>query len=286
MFGFELVGAFVAQRLMQSDEIVGPVDLFPEAPPQPPAQAVEGGGVRTGTVNGGGGFRRRGGLDVDSIMARPSENPLDQGGTLFAGASVNADPVVAEGIADAADFASSFATFGLYDLHAWWTGEHGFTGRALTDSEKLWAGFGAGSAFIPLDELARLARYLKNGFKAAPAVARNVDNVLRHADEFSEGARVGAPKTLFSGRVNPFDLELTHGINSRSKSFRNLKADIAKNGIKEPIKFVEHNGKRYVVDGHHRLRAAKELGLKDVPVEEVVLPFKGYKGIDDLNFTR
>jgi len=77
-------------------------------------------------------------------------------------------------------------------------------------------------------------------------------------------------------------LNTTHKINTRSKYFRKLKADIKANGIQEPIKVVEHNGQQFVVDGHHRLRAAKELGLKDVPIQKVELPFKGYKSIEDL----
>ena len=39
----------------------------------------------------------------------------------------------------------------------------------------------------------------------------------------------------------------------------------------------DDNEQRFVVNGHHRLRAAKELGLKEVPVQQVELPFAGYK---------
>ena len=58
--------------------------------------------------------------------------------------------------------------------------------------------------------------------------------------------------------------------------------DIKVNGIQEPIKYVEHNGQMYVVDGHHRLLAAKRLGITEVPIERVDLPYAGYKTIDDL----
>lgn len=44
-----------------------------------------------------------------------------------------------------------------------------------------------------------------------------------------------------------------------------LKDQIRKNGIMESIKFVEHNGSKYVVDGHNRLIIAKELGIDNVP---------------------
>ena len=65
-----------------------------------------------------------------------------------------------------------------------------------------------------------------------------------------------------------------------------LVRDIKANGMQQPIQFVEHNGTRYVVNGHHRLAAAKRLGLKEVPVEEVTLPFGGYKTPADLQYGR
>ena len=58
-----------------------------------------------------------------------------------------------------------------------------------------------------------------------------------------------------------------------------LMDDIKMNGIQEPIKYVEYNGQMYVVDGHHRLLA---VGLTEVPIEKVDLPYAGYNTIDDL----
>ena len=58
--------------------------------------------------------------------------------------------------------------------------------------------------------------------------------------------------------------------------------DIKNNGISETIKYVEYNGKKYVVDGHHRLIAAKKLGIKEIPIEKVDLPYAGYRTVDDL----
>jgi RHS repeat-associated protein len=86
-------------------------------------------------------------------------------------------------------------------------------------------------------------------------------------------------------RLGLYELEITQGLTKSKTAFLKLKANIKANGIHEPIKFVEHNGKRYVVDGHHRLRAAKELGMKDVPVEQVNLPYLGYKTVDDLIYS-
>ncbi len=79
-----------------------------------------------------------------------------------------------------------------------------------------------------------------------------------------------------------FKLTPTHALTKSKRAFAELKADIAKNGVKDPIKYVEHNGQQYIVDGHHRARAAKELGIKEVPGEQVQLPFRGYKSVDDL----
>ena len=47
-------------------------------------------------------------------------------------------------------------------------------------------------------------------------------------------------------------------------------------------KYVENNGEKFIVDGHHRLRIARLLGLKDIPIEKVNLPYKGYNSINDL----
>ena len=80
------------------------------------------------------------------------------------------------------------------------------------------------------------------------------------------------------------EFEPTHAMTMSGRAFNRLKADIAKNGIQEPVKFVEFNGRKYVVDGHHRLRAAKSLGIQNVPAQQVQLPFAGYKTPADLNF--
>ena len=81
---------------------------------------------------------------------------------------------------------------------------------------------------------------------------------------------------------SPYELEATHSQTSSKKNMNKLIEDIKNNGINETIKYVEHNGQKYVVDGHHRLIAAKRLGIKEIPIEKVELPYAGYKSIEDL----
>ena len=81
---------------------------------------------------------------------------------------------------------------------------------------------------------------------------------------------------------SPYDLEPTHSQTLSNNKMNALINDIKGNGIKETIKYVEYNGRKYVVDGHHRLLAAKKLGLTEVPIEEVQLPYAGYNSVDDL----
>ena len=83
-------------------------------------------------------------------------------------------------------------------------------------------------------------------------------------------------------KASPFDLQATHSQTLSKKNMNKLIDDIKNNGISETIKYVEYNGQKYVVDGHHRLIAAKRLGLGEVPIEQVELPYTGYKTIEDL----
>jgi len=55
---------------------------------------------------------------------------------------------------------------------------------------------------------------------------------------------------------------------------------------KEAINYVENNGTKFIVVGHHRTMAAKQLGIKSVPVREVKLPYDGYRNLNDLIYSR
>lgn len=82
----------------------------------------------------------------------------------------------------------------------------------------------------------------------------------------------------------------THGRTNSWKYMRQLERDIQENGIREPILYVLHQGVKFVVDGHHRLFAARGLrksGRFDyLPAREVKLPYGSYRNTDDLNYSR
>jgi hypothetical protein len=67
--------------------------------------------------------------------------------------------------------------------------------------------------------------------------------------------------------VKTWDLVPTHGQTMSRREFLRLKESISNIGVQETIKYVEHNGVKYVVDGHHRLQAATELGIREVRAE-------------------
>ncbi len=113
-------------------------------------------------------------------------------------------------------------------------------------------------------------------------VADDVADTAKAVD--NAGATVNAVgKTTEIQKATPFgELIQTQKLTRNKKQFYELLDDIEKNGILEPIKFVEYGGKKYVVDGHHRLRVAQKLNLEEVPIQRVSLPYKDYHNINDL----
>ncbi len=111
--------------------------------------------------------------------------------------------------------------------------------------------------------------------------ARAGDNA---GDAVKTGDNVGDAGKAAIEHVSPYKLEPTHGLTLSRAEYAALKEQIRNEGIQESIKIVESNGKRYIVDGHHRLQIAKELGMESVPIEKVKLPYKGYQTVEDLRF--
>jgi len=71
------------------------------------------------------------------------------------------------------------------------------------------------------------------------------------------------------GRVSTRDLEEIAVWPVDEGSFTELKDDIDENGILSPVEIGWHNGTESpeIDDGHHRLAAAKALGMRDLPVK-------------------
>ena len=88
--------------------------------------------------------------------------------------------------------------------------------------------------------------------------------------------------SVYYETMTPNELTPTQRMTMNKKQLNYLIEDIQANGIKDTIKYVEHNGENFVVDGHHRLIAANRLKMMGVPVEKVELPYLGYKSLDDL----
>ncbi|KQR67242.1 DUF6443 domain-containing protein [Pedobacter sp. Leaf176] len=77
------------------------------------------------------------------------------------------------------------------------------------------------------------------------------------------------------------DLNPTHFITRSKSQMQTLVEDIKINGITNAIEYVEHKGQKFIVGGNHRYFIAQKLGIKNVKVKEVSLPFAGYKSAND-----
>lgn len=110
----------------------------------------------------------------------------------------------------------------------------------------------------------------------------DASRIVNKADDISDATKAVSKTTKNISKVSPGNLTPTHSLTLSNKKYKSLFDDISQHGMKESIKYIEHNGEKYVVDGHHRLRVAKQLKMKDVPVEKVSLPYKGYQTLEDL----
>jgi RHS repeat-associated protein len=78
-------------------------------------------------------------------------------------------------------------------------------------------------------------------------------------------------------------LKPTHYITKSERVMKGFVNEVKLDGaINESIKYVEHNGSKFIVDGNHRFFASQKLGIKNVPIQQVQLPFRGYQTTSDL----
>lgn len=93
------------------------------------------------------------------------------------------------------------------------------------------------------------------------------------AEEATEGVHMVATS----------ELRATHRVSKKSvaKLAKLVERD---GGIKEPLKYVVDDGEKVIVDGNHRINVARQLGMDQVPAEQVKLPYNGFKTPADLIF--
>lgn len=110
--------------------------------------------------------------------------------------------------------------------------------------------------------------------------------VLLAAAPFAPKAAAVGQKSLAptKGTVHPWELTPTHGTTMSKTKFNLLKNDIRANGIQNPVKYVESGGRKFIVDGHHRVKAAEALGIRNIPAEQVKLPYGQYRTTQDLEY--
>lgn len=81
-------------------------------------------------------------------------------------------------------------------------------------------------------------------------------------------------------KVDPAELVPSHRVDKSRREMAALKESIKHRGFlhlaDQPVAYVAVDGRKHIVDGHHRVRAARDLGLEEIPAVEVRLPYKGY----------
>ncbi|PZF74818.1 hypothetical protein DN068_01070 [Taibaiella soli] len=80
-------------------------------------------------------------------------------------------------------------------------------------------------------------------------------------------------------------LSPTHYPVRTQRRMQELIYDIRANGVQDPLQYVIHEGQNYIVGGNHRYFVAPRLGITEVPVQQVQLPFEGYNTPADLQMS-
>ncbi|WP_164483774.1 RHS repeat-associated core domain-containing protein [Polaromonas sp. SP1] len=133
-----------------------------------------------------------------------------------------------------------------------------------------------------------------NGAVAAPMsplvaqIPATVSRMTPVARAISEGVESGAfcaasefaKETARVGQLIP-----THGQTMSNRGLDKLIKNLRIEGVKNPLTVTEHQGRLYIVDGHHRALAAPRAGIAEVPINRVELPYGAYKTSADLTYT-
>lgn len=87
-----------------------------------------------------------------------------------------------------------------------------------------------------------------------------------------------SPTPCIPGQVeylSPYDFVPIHGRTYGKNKFRKWVEQVLNIGVDnlDPIHYVEYQGGRYIVDGHHRLLAAKELHWPQIRAQRFCLPY-------------
>lgn len=69
--------------------------------------------------------------------------------------------------------------------------------------------------------------------------------------------------------LNPFQLTGTQPITISKRDYKDLVARIKADGITVPVEYSVKNNVYYIVNGHHRVYIAKNMGMSSIPVKEV-----------------
>ncbi|UZT99848.1 DUF6443 domain-containing protein [Chryseobacterium fluminis] len=110
---------------------------------------------------------------------------------------------------------------------------------------------------------------------ALMAATSGIGNAIRGALRSTALTATEAVETVETASLS--SLNPTHAITKSKTQMQTLLNDVAANGVKDPIKYVEFNGQKYIVDGHHRFFSAQRAGIQNVPVQQVKLPYAGYQ---------
>jgi len=125
---------------------------------------------------------------------------------------------------------------------------------------------------------ARLRRHIPLPFWILIAVAFLVCRTASAYDARFRLAAKTAPANAFTR---------THGLSGRasSRNVNEIAGSMRASGWQgDPIKVLDHNGTKYILDGHHRVEAARRVGI-EIPYQTVApenLGQFGYKSVEQV----